>query len=58
MYLIQEYNVKNIDATLISNVVSGCFSVFPVVGAVIADSFLGSFSVVAISTSISLLVIS
>ncbi|XP_022964645.1 protein NRT1/ PTR FAMILY 2.7-like [Cucurbita moschata] len=55
VYLIQEYNVKNIDATLISNVVSGCFSVFPVVGAVIADSFLGSFSVVAISTSISLL---
>ncbi|XP_038896056.1 protein NRT1/ PTR FAMILY 2.7-like [Benincasa hispida] len=55
VYLINEYNIDSIDATLIFNVVSGCLCVFPVLGAVLADSFFGSFSVIAISTSISLL---
>ncbi|KAA0033941.1 protein NRT1/ PTR FAMILY 2.7-like [Cucumis melo var. makuwa] len=55
VYLIKEYNINSIDATLIFNIVSGCLCVFPVVGAVLADSFFGSFFVVAISTSISLL---
>ena len=57
VYLIKEYNINSIDATLISNIVSGCLCVFPVVGAVLADSFFGSFFVILISTSISLLVI-
>ncbi|KAE8653225.1 hypothetical protein Csa_019613 [Cucumis sativus] len=55
VYLIKEYNINSIDATLISNIVSGCICVFPVVGAVLADSFFGSFFVILISTSISLL---
>jgi peptide/histidine transporter 3/4 len=57
VYLITEYNVKSITATKISNIVLGCYSLFPVVGAIIADSFLGSFPVVAIFSFVSLLVI-
>ena len=57
VYLITEYNVKNIMATKIYNIVLGCNSLFPVAGAVIADSFLGSFPVVTISAFVSLLVI-
>ncbi|KAG7949993.1 hypothetical protein I3843_13G091000 [Carya illinoinensis] len=55
VYLIQEFNVKSINAAQISNIASGCFSLFPVIGAVIADSFLGSFFVASISACISLL---
>ncbi|XP_022159218.1 protein NRT1/ PTR FAMILY 2.7-like [Momordica charantia] len=55
VYLIQQYNINTINAALILNVLSGCLSVFPVVGALIADSFLGSFSVIVISSCISLL---
>ncbi|XP_022158584.1 protein NRT1/ PTR FAMILY 2.7-like [Momordica charantia] len=55
LYLIQQYNINAINAALIFNVVNGCCSVFPVVGALIADSFLGSFSVILISSCISLL---
>lgn len=57
IYLIEEYNIKSIDATLIANVVSGCLSIFPVVGAVVADSFFGSFAVIVVSSCVSLLVI-
>lgn len=53
VYLIREYNVKSIDAAQISNVVSGCTSLFPVIGAFIADSFLGCFPVIFISSGIS-----
>ncbi|EXC33223.1 Nitrate excretion transporter 1 [Morus notabilis] len=55
VYLIQEIHVKSIDATQISNVVSGCVNFFPIVGAIIADSSLGCFSVVLISSCITLL---
>ncbi|KAH6788402.1 hypothetical protein C2S51_003408 [Perilla frutescens var. frutescens] len=55
VFLINEFNVKRIDAAQISNVVSGCVTFFPVAGAVIADSLLGCFSVVWISSLISLL---
>lgn len=56
VYLIQEFHVKSIDAAQISNVVSGCVNFFPIVGAIIADSSLGCFSVVLISSCITLLV--
>lgn len=56
VYLIQEFNVKSIDATQISNVLNGCTSLFPVLGAIIADSFLGCYSVIWISSLISFLV--
>jgi peptide/histidine transporter 3/4 len=44
-------------ATKIYNIVLGCNNLFPVAGAIIADSFLGSFPVVIISAFVSLLVI-
>jgi dipeptide/tripeptide permease len=57
VYLIQEFHVESINAAQISNVVSGCSNLFPVIGAIVADSFISSFSVVSISACISLLVI-
>lgn len=55
VYLIEEFHVKSIDATQISNVLNGCISLFPVIGAIIADSSLGCFLVISISSFISLL---
>ncbi|XP_023905802.1 protein NRT1/ PTR FAMILY 2.7 [Quercus suber] len=55
VYLITEYNVKSITATKIFNVVQGSNCLFPVAGAIIADSFLGSFPVVAFFAFVSLL---
>ncbi|GMI92084.1 nitrate excretion transporter1, NRT1/ PTR family 2.7 [Hibiscus trionum] len=55
VYLIQEFNVKSIDATQVANVVSGSINLVPIIGAVLADSFLGSFHVVSISSLFSLL---
>ena len=56
VYLITEFNVKSIDAAQIFNVVNGCMALFPVLGAVIADSFVGCFSVIWVSSIINLLV--
>ncbi|KAE8680701.1 Protein NRT1/ PTR FAMILY 2.7 [Hibiscus syriacus] len=55
VYLIEEFNVKSIDATQIANVVNGSINLIPIIGAVLADSFLGSFHVVSISSLFSLL---
>ncbi|KAK9940260.1 hypothetical protein M0R45_016928 [Rubus argutus] len=55
VFLIQEFNVNSIDAAQISNIANGCSSFFPVIGAIIADSFFGSFSVITVSSCISLL---
>ncbi|XP_050139591.1 protein NRT1/ PTR FAMILY 2.6-like isoform X4 [Malus sylvestris] len=55
VFLIEEFNVNSIDAAQISNVVYGSFSFFPIIGAIIADSFFGSFYVISISSCISLL---
>uniref|UniRef100_A0A2N9IT34 Uncharacterized protein n=2 Tax=Fagus sylvatica TaxID=28930 RepID=A0A2N9IT34_FAGSY len=55
VYLIEVFNVKSINAAQISNITNGCTNLFPVIGAIVADSFLGSFSVAAISACISLL---
>ncbi|KAM1644922.1 hypothetical protein PS1_006344 [Malus domestica] len=57
VYLIQEFNLKSIDATQVSNVVNGCTSLFPIIGAIVADSFFGCFPVILISSCISFLVI-
>ncbi|KAJ0855576.1 putative proton-dependent oligopeptide transporter family, MFS transporter superfamily [Helianthus annuus] len=56
VYLITKYNVKSIDATQVFNVVVGCMSVFPIVGAVLSDSFYGSFAVITVFSFVSLLV--
>ncbi|KAL5711231.1 hypothetical protein ACHQM5_021710 [Ranunculus cassubicifolius] len=55
VYLIQQFNIKSIQATQISNIVNGCSSFFPIVGAVIADSLLGNFVVISVSSFVSLL---
>ncbi|XP_065865440.1 protein NRT1/ PTR FAMILY 2.6-like [Euphorbia lathyris] len=55
VYLIEEFNIKSIDAAQVANMVNAGINFFPLIGAIIADSFLGSFSVVAISCCISFL---
>ncbi|PQP92136.1 protein NRT1/ PTR FAMILY 2.6 [Prunus yedoensis var. nudiflora] len=55
VFLIEEFNVKSIDAAQIANVVNGSSSFFPIIGAIVADSLFGSFSVISISSCISLL---
>ena len=57
VFLIQEFHVKSINAAQIYNIANGSTNFFPIIGAIVADSFLGSFAVAAISASISLLVI-
>ncbi|KAK4606233.1 hypothetical protein RGQ29_000485 [Quercus rubra] len=55
VYLIQVFNVKSINAAQIYNISNGCTNLFPVIGAIVADSFFGTFSVAAVSACISLL---
>ncbi|KAF7113303.1 hypothetical protein RHSIM_RhsimUnG0138600 [Rhododendron simsii] len=55
VFLIGEFNVKSIEAAQLWNVVNGCTSMFPVLGAIVADSFLGNFTVICISSLFSLL---
>ncbi|KAJ4979689.1 hypothetical protein NE237_010469 [Protea cynaroides] len=55
VYLIQEFKVKSVDAAQISNIVNGCNSLFPIAGAVVADSLFGCFSVITFSSIVSLL---
>ncbi|KAH6814598.1 hypothetical protein C2S51_023616 [Perilla frutescens var. frutescens] len=55
VFLINEFHIKSIDAAQISNVVAGCTNFLPLVGAVVADSLLGCFSVIWISSLMSLL---
>ncbi|KAJ9541361.1 hypothetical protein OSB04_027867 [Centaurea solstitialis] len=55
VYLIQEFNMKSIDAAQITNILNGCINLFPIVAAIVADSYLGCFSVIVISSSLSLL---
>ncbi|XP_065865273.1 protein NRT1/ PTR FAMILY 2.7-like [Euphorbia lathyris] len=53
VYLIEEFNVESIDAAQVFNRVNAGINFFPLIGAIIADSYLGSFSVVAISCCVS-----
>ncbi|KAL7085073.1 hypothetical protein ACP275_14G260300 [Erythranthe tilingii] len=55
VFLIQQFNIKSIDAAQINNVVSGATNFFPIIAAVLADSFLGCFTIIWISSLISLL---
>ncbi|CAH8387078.1 unnamed protein product [Eruca vesicaria subsp. sativa] len=54
VFLIEEFNIKNIAAAQIANVVNGCLSMFPVVAAILADSFFGNISIISASAFISL----
>ncbi|KAH6765596.1 hypothetical protein C2S52_016579 [Perilla frutescens var. hirtella] len=55
VFLIKNFNIKRIDAAQINNVVNGCVNFFPLVAALLADSLLGCFSLIWISSLISLL---
>lgn len=56
VFLINEFNIKSINAAKINSVISGCANFFPLIGAIVADSVLGCYSVIWISSLISLLV--
>ncbi|KAL8204977.1 hypothetical protein R6Q57_010600 [Mikania cordata] len=53
VYLINEFNIKSIDAAQIANIVNGCMALFPILGAILADSYLGSFIVILVSSFVS-----
>ncbi|KAJ0985470.1 hypothetical protein J5N97_003826 [Dioscorea zingiberensis] len=55
VYLIQQYNMGSIQATQVFNIVNGCISLAPILGAIISDSWLGCYSVVAAATAACLL---
>ncbi|KAB2606758.1 protein NRT1/ PTR FAMILY 2.3-like [Pyrus ussuriensis x Pyrus communis] len=55
VFLIQEFNINSIDAAKIANVVNGSSSFIPIIAAIIADSLFGSFSVISVSSCVSLL---
>lgn len=57
VYLIKEFNIKSIAAAQTSNILNGCTTLFPLLAAIIADSFLGSFTVASLSSLVSFLVI-
>ncbi|KAL4610295.1 hypothetical protein ACB092_08G040900 [Castanea dentata] len=56
VYLIEKFHFKSIVATQIGNIVNGSTSLLPVLAAIIADSMLGCYSVIWISSSFSFLV--
>lgn len=55
VYLIHEFNIKSIDAAQIANIVNGCMALSPILGAILADSYLGSFIIISVSSLVSLL---
>ncbi|KAL1203249.1 Protein NRT1/ PTR FAMILY 2.5 [Cardamine amara subsp. amara] len=55
VFLIEEFNIKNIAAAQISNIINGCVNMLPVVAAILADSFFGNIPVISISCFISLI---
>ncbi|KAF4382263.1 hypothetical protein G4B88_011592 [Cannabis sativa] len=55
VFLITKFNIGSISATKINNVGFAFICLFPIVGAIIADSFAGNFIVIAISSMIALL---
>ncbi|PKI54935.1 hypothetical protein CRG98_024668 [Punica granatum] len=55
VYLIEEFNMKSIAAAQIWTAFSGSSSLLPILGAIVADSYAGCFTVIAASTLISLL---
>ncbi|KAE8791744.1 putative nitrate excretion transporter 3 [Hordeum vulgare] len=56
IYLIKQYNVDNIDAAQIANIVRGSLNFVPVAGAILSDSYLGCFPVILADATINVLV--
>lgn len=55
VYLIKEFNIKSINAAQIVNVVVGSSNLLPIIAAILADSFFGSFSVAFTTSCVALL---
>ncbi|GLU19054.1 hypothetical protein SLE2022_353220 [Rubroshorea leprosula] len=55
VYLIEEFHVRSIDATQIFNIAAASTSLLPILGAIIADSFLGCYTVIWVSSLISVM---
>ncbi|CAL9099361.1 unnamed protein product [Musa textilis] len=53
VYVINEYNFTAVDAAQIGNIVGGCTSFAPLVGAVVSDAFFGCYPVVVFSAIVS-----
>ncbi|EOA24372.1 hypothetical protein CARUB_v10017610mg [Capsella rubella] len=56
VFLIEEFNIKNIAAAQISNIVNGVVNMLPIVAAILADSYFGNVPVIAVSAFVSLTV--
>lgn len=57
VYMIEKFHVKSIDATQIFNITAASTSLLPVIAAILADSILGCYSVIWMSSLVSILVI-
>ncbi|KAJ0979264.1 hypothetical protein J5N97_014738 [Dioscorea zingiberensis] len=55
VYLIKYFNFKSIDAAQLGNIINGCSSLTPLLGAIFSDSFFGCFPVVTFSSVATLL---
>ncbi|KAL2896534.1 Protein NRT1/ PTR FAMILY 2.5 [Bienertia sinuspersici] len=55
VYAMKKYNIKDISAAQFHNVVGGGVNFFPILAAILADSLFGSYSVVLVSSFVSLL---
>uniref|UniRef100_A0A803LZA3 Uncharacterized protein n=1 Tax=Chenopodium quinoa TaxID=63459 RepID=A0A803LZA3_CHEQI len=55
VYAMKKYNIKDIAAAQFHNVVGGGVNFFPILAAILADSLFGSYSIVLVSSFISLL---
>ncbi|XP_071688406.1 protein NRT1/ PTR FAMILY 2.7-like [Rutidosis leptorrhynchoides] len=53
VYLVNEFNVKSIDAAQIANIVVGYGSFISIGAAILADSFIGPFTVIFMSSMLS-----
>ncbi|EOY18514.1 Nitrate excretion transporter 1, putative [Theobroma cacao] len=55
VFLINEFHVKSITATQINNVILGCNYLLPIAGAIVADTFFDSYTVIITFAFVSLL---
>lgn len=56
VYAMKKYNIKDISAAQFHNVSGAGVNFFPILGAILADSLFGSYTVVLVSSCVSLLV--
>ncbi|XVF04994.1 hypothetical protein REPUB_Repub05bG0131600 [Reevesia pubescens] len=55
VYMIEKFHVRSIDATQTFNIAAASTSLLPVIAAILADSLLGCFSVIWMSSVVSIL---